>query len=131
MPSPNEMLERLQKEIDDSQPFDTERLPDHVQLLYKLYEEYTSGDESELKPGTLAIWKEGLKNKRKPKYGEPAIVVEISADEASRLLNQGDDSGSPYFNEPLDLKLAVLDSDGELLMYFYDRKRFKLFNPNH
>ena len=36
------------------------------------------------------------------------------------------DSGSPYYREPLDLVLALLDDDRDLLILHYDKRRFEL-----
>ncbi len=35
------------------------------------------------------------------------------------------DSGSPYYREPLDLVLALLDDNSDLVLYHYDKRRFE------
>jgi hypothetical protein len=64
------------------------------------------------------------KNKGLPDYDEPAIVWEVLAkpifDEAREH-----GAGSPYFNEPLDLVLAVMDEDDDLILLHYDSRRFE------
>ena len=79
-------------------------------------------------PGDLVTWKAGLKNKRHPRYGQPAVVVEVLE---TPLRDGEDDSGSTYFREPLDLVLGLIwDSDpgrGELMVFHYDSRRFQLW----
>jgi hypothetical protein len=72
--------------------------------------------------GQLVTWKKGMKNRRSPDYGEPAIVIEVLT---SPLINPGDESGTPYFREPLDIIIGTLDSDGDLLCFHYDSRRFE------
>lgn len=72
--------------------------------------------------GQLVTWKKGMKNRRSPGYGEPAIVIEVLA---TPLLNPGDESGTPYFREPLDIIIGTLDADGDLLCFHYDSRRFE------
>ncbi len=77
-------------------------------------------------PGDRVTWKPGLKNKRFPRYGYPAVVIEVLE---SPLLDAEDEAGSPYFREPLDLVLGVIAEDGpgrgDLLLYHYDSRRFQ------
>jgi hypothetical protein len=74
-------------------------------------------------PGDIVVWKKGLKNRVRPSYNEPAIVLEILDEPLKDEKTQ--DSGKPYFNEPLDLKLGLLDADGDFLIFYYDKKRFE------
>ncbi len=79
--------------------------------------------EEEIAVGDLVTWKRGLKNKKYPQEGQDARVIELLA---PPLVNDKEDSGSPYFGEKLDLVLAILDEDGELLLYHYDKRRFQV-----
>lgn len=72
-------------------------------------------------PGELVVWKKGLRNKKMPKYDQPAVVVEQLE---VPVISDEEGSGSPYFREPLDLVLGVIDSEGDLLMHYYDGARF-------
>jgi hypothetical protein len=91
--------------------------------LRALLERLENGRERALRPGMLAVWKPGLKNRRFPRYGEPVVVVAL-LDEP--IINPGDESGSPYFREPLDLLLGVVRGDDrEFLVYHADRRRFQ------
>ena len=44
--------------------------------LRALLERLNNGRERALRPGLLAVWKPGLKNRRFPRYGEPVVVVD-------------------------------------------------------
>ena len=91
--------------------------------LRALLERLNNGRERALRPGMLATWKPGLKNRRFPRYGEPVVVVAVLD---TPILNPGDESGSPYFREPLDLLLGVVRGDDrEFLVYHADRRRFQ------
>lgn len=79
--------------------------------------------------GQLVTWKRGMKNRRSPDYGEPAIVIEVLQ---SPLVNPGDESGTPYFREPLDIIIGTLDAEGDLLCFHYDSRRFEPYlEPRH
>jgi len=74
------------------------------------------------KRGDAVRWKKGLKNKKYPKEDQVAVVIQ----QLDEPIIQGErDSGSPYFREPLDLKLGVLDDDGDLMVFHYDKQRFE------
>lgn len=87
--------------------------------LQKLFDSYREAQT--FAPGDLVEWKEGLKNRRYPSYGEPVIVVEVY-DEPIYVDN---DSGSQYFREPLNIKLGWVDKDGEFAVFHYDSSRFR------
>lgn len=73
--------------------------------------------------GDLIFWQEGLKNRRRPDYGEPCIVLDI-LDEP--ILTPGYDPGSAFFREPLTLVIGILNDEEpkELLSYYVDGRRF-------
>ncbi len=77
------------------------------------------------KVGDLVTWKSGLKNRKLPRKYQPAIVVAVLD---NSITNIEDNSGSPYFREPLDVVLGVLSEDGVFNTYYYDKRRFKLFD---
>lgn len=73
--------------------------------------------------GDVVKWKKGLKNKKYPKEEQLAIVIQ----ELEEPVIQGErDSGTPYFREPLDLILGVLDQEGDLMLFHYDKRRFEI-----
>jgi len=71
-------------------------------------------------------WKRGLKNKKMPTDDQPAVVIK----QLSKPIIVDQDSGTPYFNEPLDLVLAFTGREGELVVFYYDRRRFKRVEEN-
>jgi hypothetical protein len=71
----------------------------------------------------IVRWKKGLKNKTYPKEGQLAMVIEELSEP---IVQDTRDSGSPYYREPLDLILALLDEDSELVIFHYDKRRFEL-----
>jgi len=76
-------------------------------------------------PGTFVRWKKGMKNKQRPAYDEPAIVVEVLT-AAVFDRKSGIESESPLFREPLDLVLGLFARDDEdFLLFHYDSRRFE------
>ncbi len=78
----------------------------------------------ELAPGQLVKWKPGLKNKRRPEVGEPAIVIEVLK---TPLFDETEGAGSPYFREPLDVILGVFDEDEDFDVFYFDSRRMEPF----
>lgn len=73
--------------------------------------------------GQFVEWKEGLKNKARPRSGEPAIVIELYD---KPIFDSDKDSGTPYFREPLDMVIGIIEEKPEALLFFHvDRRRFK------
>jgi len=76
--------------------------------------------------GDLVTWKPGLKNRRVPLHGQPAVVVAV-LDEPIRDSDQ--ESGSTYFRDPLDIVLGVIwDKDpgrGDFVTFHFDSRRFE------
>ena len=95
---------------------------DYIHKLQSLYENFN--EDIKFKPGQLVVWKDGLKNRKLPHKNQPAIVINV----LDTPLYADKDSGTPYFQEPLDLALAVLGGKkGEFLIFYYDKKRFRLY----
>ena len=73
--------------------------------------------------GQLVQWKEGLKNKATPAYGQPVIVVDVLK---KPVFNFGENSdGSQYINEPLTLVAGIIAENGDFLCYHFDARRFE------
>ena len=75
--------------------------------------------------GQFVKWKPGLKNRKFPDYGEPAIVTAIlpsAAFDPSEVT-----AGSPYFQEPLTFVLGTYRDD-EFLEFRLDSRRFEPFD---
>lgn len=96
-------------------------LPD-IKKLKRKVEAFLRGP-SDFKPGDTVKWKEGLKNKKYPKENQLCIVIDVLPEP---IIQDTRDSGSPYYREPLDLILALLDDESELLLFHYDKRRFEL-----
>lgn len=77
-------------------------------------------------PGDLVTWKLGLKNRRAPRYGEPAVVVCVLE---TPLFDGDQESGSTYFREPLNLVLGMIweqgPGRGDFVTFHYDGRRFE------
>lgn len=78
----------------------------------------------DFKRGQLVRWKDGLQNRTRPAYGEPAIVWEVLPEP---LYAQTDESGSAYYREPLDIILGVVGPDDEFIQFHFDKRRFEPF----
>jgi hypothetical protein len=83
------------------------------------------GPPEPFKPGDIVTWKTGLKNKRFPGYGMPAVVIETD----DGALADEPDSASPRFREPVDLALGIIDGDSDFEVFRYDRRRFTYWEP--
>lgn len=77
-------------------------------------------------PGQLVGWAPGLRNRRLPTYGTPAVVLEVLP---APIHDSDPESGSTYFREPLDLVIGLIwDRDpgrGELMAFHVDGRRFQ------
>lgn len=77
--------------------------------------------------GDAVAWKsEEFKNKRRPDLTQRAVVSYVYPEPI--FSTDPERSGSPYEFEPLDIRLAFIDSDGDYVEYAYDSRRFRLAN---
>jgi hypothetical protein len=95
------------------------RTPEYIKKLREAHQAISESHQFEA--GDLVKWKPNLKNKRKPDYDSPVIVVEILRDP---IIPEDQGSGSAYFREPLDLLVGLLDEDEELVIIHVDSRRF-------
>ena len=96
-------------------------------LAQALLERYQSLNTCHaFKPGDFVTWKPGLRNRRYPRNGRPAVVLEVLA---TPLLDSDTESGSTYYREPLDLVLGLFLDEGEhrgdFLSWHFDGRRFQ------
>ena len=76
------------------------------------------------KIGDLVQWKQGLKNRSFPAFGEPAVITQV-LDKPIYDPSEAD-ACSPFFREPLTIVIAVLH-DGNLREHHADGRRYELF----
>lgn len=79
----------------------------------------------DLRPGMVVTWKPGLKNRKWPRDGAPAVIVE----QLDVAVYDTDESGSTYFREPLDMIVGFfLDSGehrGDFLVFHANSQRYQ------
>jgi hypothetical protein len=82
-------------------------------------------------PGDLVCWKPGLKNRRVPAYGTPAVVLEVLD---APIPDSETESGSTYFREPLSLVLGLFwdrePGRGDFVAFHFDGRRFEHWDPD-
>jgi len=96
--------------------------------LVKAFEKFS--EKHEFKPGDLVTWKPGMKNRTVPKLGEPAVVVEVLAEPilSEHPNDRAHFPGSPYYREPRDIKLGVIDDrNDDFTVFHFDSRRFELY----
>jgi hypothetical protein len=72
--------------------------------------------------GQLVRWKPKLRNKQLPEYGQLAIVMNVLDEPVANVVEPSD---SPYYHEPLDIVLGVIDGSGDLICFHFDARRFE------
>jgi hypothetical protein len=75
--------------------------------------------------GQFVRWKPGLKNRKFPDYGKPAIVTAVLP---TPIYDPGEvTAGSPYFHEPLTFVIGTYRDD-DFLEFRLDSRRFEPFD---
>ncbi|WP_150428428.1 hypothetical protein [Dechloromonas sp. CZR5] len=124
-------FDKIVKLIEERKKSDTDLSDSEVKkrsaLALEHYKTFSDGSESSLHPGMLVKWKQGLKNRKRPRPNEPAVVIEILD---KPFYDEENGSGTPYFREPMNLVLGMVDDDGEFIIYHYDKRRFRPFSDN-
>jgi len=116
------LLEKLSEVQTNDAAISTEEIYDES-YIDKLKIAYNSMLElHKFSKGQIVKWKKGLKNRRLPKENQPAIVWDVLSEP---IIQDDRDAGTPYFREPLDIALALLDKEGDLVIFHYDSKRFE------
>lgn len=93
------------------------------QQVYQGYETYVKDDSFNV--GDMVKWKPGMKNRQRPKEGEPAIVIEFRPqDPLFTTTKKETDAGSPLYREPLTLAVGMLDNEKDLIIFYFDHHRF-------
>ncbi len=118
------LLESLSREqVKDAEPISDQVYDEaYIIKLRGFYEAMLTMNN--FSKGQLVKWKLGLKNRNLPLESQPAIVWEVLD---KPIIQENVSSGTPYFREPLDMALALLDKYGDLVVFHYDSKRFEPF----
>ena len=107
----------------DEDPLDSP-LQSLAQALTQRYQALNT--RHRFKPGDLVCWKPGMRNRRYPRDGRPAVVLEVLAEP---LFDSDTETGSTYYREPLDLVLGTFLDEGEhrgdFLSWHFDGRRFQ------
>lgn len=109
----------------DDDPLDSP-LQALAQALIQRYE--TLNTRHAFAPGDLVCWKPGMRNRRWPREGRPAVVLEVLP---TPVTDSESETGSCYFREPLDLVLSLFMDEGEhrgdFLSWHFDSRRFQFW----
>lgn len=132
--SSRELLQRIGLELDAPADFGLDaESPDSSDrdLAIALRARATSLQRrQDFKPGDLVTWKPGLRNKRIPRHGRPAVVIEVLPDP---VFDHERDAGDPYFRDPLDIVLGVFIEQGrhrgDFITWHFDSRRFQPWAP--
>ena len=111
----------LQKMLESTKEEDSSLSFDEIKnIIYKRYVAFNT--KNNFNVGDFVQWKPGLKNKKRPRYNQPAIIMELLD---HPVFDTEKDSGSPYFREPLDMVIGFLDSDNDFMLFHCDSRRFE------
>ena len=72
--------------------------------------------------GDIVVWKDRMKNRRIPSYGEPSIVLETFD---PPLIEPEESAGSQYYRERLSVRLGFFSEEGDFISFLYDGRRFR------
>jgi hypothetical protein len=122
-------LEKFVKLLEERKKSETD-LPEHevknrAELAKKHYEVFSNQEEKQIQKGMIVQWKPGLKNRKRPRPNEPAVVIDILE---TPFIDLENGSGTPYFREPMNLILGLVDDDGEFIIFHYDARRFRPYS---
>lgn len=95
---------------------------DYIKKLKYVCEDFLKKETFQV--GQLVKWKKTLKNRKLPYQDQPTIVVAV-LDEP--ITESQEDAGSPYFREPLDIVLGMIDDEDTFLTFYYDSRRFEAY----
>lgn len=111
------LIKSLLKRVEESDEIID--INEYIDNLYRLKEVYETSNE--FKAGDIIVWKEGMKNKKLPKYKQPCIVLSVLD---NPIIDTNKDPGSTYFGEILDIKVGMIGPESEFLTFHYDSRRF-------
>jgi hypothetical protein len=127
---PDEIREKLielfsEDGQDKNKYYSAERQEEIIHNLKDLHKKIA--DSQDFNIGDIVLWKQGLRNKKRPYQHEPAIVLDILD---PPIFDERQDSGSTYFREPLDMVIGIADyneKENEISFLFFhvDKRRFQ------
>lgn len=112
------LLSRIKGDLEKPKILD---INEHIGKLKEIRELYEI--DHHFTPGSVIKWKGGLKNRKMPQYGEPVIVLEVLDNPI--IDTEESRAGSPYFKEPLNIKIGIIADDNSFLTFYNDSKRFE------
>lgn len=95
----------------------------NVNKLIELAASLLETPARQFRQGDKVVLKEGLGNLRFPKRGQIAIVTEVFS---HPIYDTEKDAGSNCYRRPLDMKIAVFTTGGDLDEFHVDSRRFRL-----
>jgi len=122
-----EIMERLMRRSEDRRGKENDLVEQAKNLKAALEQLQT---RHKFRVGQLVQWKRCMKNRRRPSMGEPAIVVEVLEEPVFDTSPENSGAATPYFREPLDIQLGILDEDGDFSTFHFDSRRFEPFEEN-
>jgi len=93
-----------------------------AEKLSELHQRLGEPRTEAFKTGDIVQWKKGLKNTKRPDYNQQCVVMETFPP----IFTNKRGSGSSGFREPDDVRIGVLDEDGDLMIYLFDSRRFEI-----
>jgi hypothetical protein len=118
----------LNDEDDENEADEISKIPKIVDKdvaliqLQKNYELYHIPYNFEV--GQILKWKKGMKNRFRPDYEMPVVVIEILT---APIISEDEEFYSPYFREKIDIIIGLNDDDDEFVFIHCDRNRFEPF----
>lgn len=93
--------------------------PKNLKKAYNIYKKV-----NKFKVGQLVTWKPGMNNKKWPKPGEPAVVIEVLSEP---IIDDREGYSNPFCTEPLDLKLGILRDNEDFMVFLFSSIRMMPF----
>jgi len=81
----------------------------------------TKQPPEKFKNGDIVQWKPGMKCTKRPEYNQQCVVMETFPPHQSNRRG----ACAAGFREPSDIRIGVLDDDGDLMIYLFDSRRFE------
>lgn len=81
--------------------------------------------EHQFKPGDLVQWRGGLKNCKRPAYGQPAVVLGLLP---GAMADESSCSGRGYYGESADLRVGFTDAEGDFMSFGASSQRMEPYS---